>query len=145
MIKSPEILCLKFRINLLYFLKKFYFFILINYFFNWRLITLQYCSGFCLHWHESAMGVHVSPSWTPSLFLPHPIPAGSSQCTGPEHPVSCIIGLGLAICFTYDNTRFNAILSNHPTLAFSHRVQKSVLDICVSFAVLHIGSLLPSF
>ena len=30
----------------------------------------------------------------------------------------------------------------HPTLAFSHRVQKSVLYICVSFSVLHIGLLL---
>ena len=39
---------------------------------------------------------------------------------------------------------FNAILSNHPTLIFSHRVQKSVLYICVSFGVLHIGSSLPS-
>ena len=42
-------------------------------------------------------------------------------------------------------TCFNSIFSNHPTLAFSHRVQKSVLYICVSFAVLHIGSSLPSF
>ena len=42
-------------------------------------------------------------------------------------------------------TCFNAILSNHPTLTFSYRVQKSVLYVCVSFAVLHIGSLLPSF
>ena len=41
-------------------------------------------------------------------------------------------------------TCFNTILSNHPTLT-SHRVQKSVLYICVSFAVSHIGSLLPSF
>ena len=32
---------------------------------------------------------------------------------------------------------FNAILSSHPTLAFSHRVQKSVLYICVFFVVLH--------
>ena len=34
-------------------------------------------------------------------------------------------------------TCFNAILPNHPTLSFSHRVQKTVLYICVSFAVLH--------
>ena len=27
---------------------------------------------------------------------------------------------GLVIRFTYDNTRFIAILSNHPTFAFSH-------------------------
>ena len=32
------------------------------------------------------------------------------------------------------------LFSTHPTLAFSHRVQKSVLYICVSFAVSHTGS-----
>ena len=42
-------------------------------------------------------------------------------------------------------THFNAILSNHPTLAFSLILQKSVLYICVSFVALCIGSLLPSF
>ena len=52
---------------------------------------------------------------------------------------------GLAPCFTYGDTRFTAILSNHPTLALSHRVQKTVLHICVSFAVSYIGSSLPSF
>ena len=76
-----------------------------------------------------------SPSWTP---LPPPSPShpsGSPQYTGPEHPVSCIKP-GLVIYFTY--TCFNAVLSNHPTLTFSHRVQKSVLYIYVSFAVSHI-------
>ena len=41
-----------------------------------------------------------SPSWTP---LPPPSlshPSGSSQCTSPEHPVSCIEP-GLVIRFTY--------------------------------------------
>ena len=42
-------------------------------------------------------------------------------------------------------TCFNAILPNHPTLSLSHRVQKTVLDISVSFAVSHTGLLLPSF
>ena len=28
-------------------------------YFSWRLITLQYCSGFAIHWHESAMGIRV--------------------------------------------------------------------------------------
>ena len=42
-------------------------------------------------------------------------------------------------------TCFNAILPNHPTLALSHRVQKTVLYICVSFAVSHTGLSLPSF
>ena len=42
-------------------------------------------------------------------------------------------------------TCFSAILSNHPTLPFSHRVQNSVLYICVSLAVSHIVLPLPSF
>ena len=33
------------------------FFFLI--YFNWRLITLQYCIGFAIHQHNSATGVHV--------------------------------------------------------------------------------------
>ena len=47
---------------------------LINYF-NWRLITLQYCGGFCHTLHESATGVHVSLNY-PSHLPSHPIPLG---------------------------------------------------------------------
>ena len=83
--------------------------------FNWRLITLQYCGGFAIHSHESAMVVHVFPILTlPPTFLPIPslrvIPV--HQSWAPFH---------------------------------SNRVQQSVLYISVSFAVLHIGSWLPSF
>ena len=49
--------------------------------------------------------------------------------------------LGLLPPYTY----FNAILLNHPTLAFYHTIQKSVLYTCVSFAALHIGLPSPSF
>ena len=42
-----------------------------------------------------------SPSWTP-LLPPSPYhPSGSSQCTSPEHPISCI-DPGLAIHSNYD-------------------------------------------
>ena len=121
-----------------------------NFFFNkfiyftWRLITLQYCIGFAIHQHESARGIHVFPILNPlpppSLFRP----SGSSQCPSPEHPVSCIKP-GLAIRFTYDSIHFNASLPNHLTLALSYRVQKTVLYICVPFAVSHTGLSLPSF
>ena len=80
------------------------------FFFNWRLITLQYCSGFAMHWHESAMGVHVAPSWNP---FPPPSPShtsGSSQCNSPECPVSCIKP-GLVIYFTFGNRYVSMLFS----------------------------------
>ena len=40
-------------------------------------------------------------------------------------------------------TCFNAILPNHPILSLSHRVQKTVLYISVSFSVSYTGLLLP--
>ena len=124
----------------------FFFFslFLFNFFyFIWRLITLQYCIGFAIHQHVSTTGVHVFPILKP-LPPPSPYhPSGSSQCTSPKHPVSCIEP-GLAIRFLY-YTCFHDIPPNHPTLSLSHRVQKTVLYICVSFAVSHTGLLLPSF
>ena len=70
-------------------------------YFNWRLITLQYCIGFAIHQHESTTGVHMLPILNPPpTSLPVPS-LRSSQCTSPKHPVSCIEP-GLAIRFLYD-------------------------------------------
>ena len=57
-----------------------------------------------------------SPSWTP-LPPPSPYhPSGSSQCTSPKHPVSCIKP-GLVICF------LNDII--HVSMPFSHIIPPS--------------------
>ena len=52
--------------------------------------------------------------------------------------VSCIPP-GLVICFTLDNIHVSMLFSWNIAPLPSPRVQKSVLYICVSFSVLHIG------
>ena len=66
-----------------------------------------------------------SPSWTP-LPLPSPYhPAGSSQCTRPKHPVSCIEP-GLGIRFLYDiiyvSMPFSQIIPPSPSPTESKRL-----------------------
>ena len=112
-------------------------------YFNWRLITLQYCIGFAIHQHESTTGVHVFPILNPPpTFLPVPslwvIPVYQSRA-------SCIMHrtwTGDSFHIWY-YTCFNAILPIIPPSP-SRRVQKTVLYICVSFAVSHTGLSLPS-
>ena len=60
--------------------------------FNWRLITLQYYSGFLPYIDMNQPWVYMcSLSWT-SLPPPSPShPSGSTQCTSPEHPVPILI------------------------------------------------------
>ena len=62
-------------------------------------LTLQYCIGFAIYQLESTTGIHVFPILNPPPSPYHP--SGSSQCTSPKHPVSCIEP-GLATHFIYD-------------------------------------------
>ena len=89
---------------------------------------LQYCIGFAIYQHESSTGIHVFPLLNPP-------------------PTSSIVHRTWTSdsFHTWYYTCFNTILPNHPTLSLSHRVQKTVIYISVSFAVSYTGLLLPSF
>ena len=82
----------------------FFLFIFLKYkfiYFNWRLIIYNIVLVLPYINMNPPWVYTCSPSWN---LLPPPSPyhrSGSSQCTSPEHPVSCIEP-GLAICFTYD-------------------------------------------
>ena len=77
---------------------------------------------FAIHSHESAMDLHVFPilNSPPTSSPSHP--SGSSQCTSPEYPVSCIQP-GLAIYFTHDDIHvsmlFSQIIPPSPSLTES--------------------------
>ena len=99
---------------------------------------------FAIHQHESAMGVHVFPILNPP---PTSLPIPSFWVIPVHQPqASCILHrtwTGDSFLIYY--TCFKVILPNHPTLSLSHRVQKTVLYMCVSFVVSHTGLSLPSF
>ena len=84
------------------FLKNSQFYFIFYYFLKFLFLlyfALQYCIGFAIHWHESAMGVHEFPNMNPAPTPYHP--SGSSLCTSPKHLVSCIEP-GLVIHSLYD-------------------------------------------
>ena len=105
-------------------------------------LTLQYWIGFAIYQHESATGIHVFPILNAPPSPYHP--SGSSQCTSPKHPVSCIRP-GLATHFIYDIIHVSMPFSQIILPSPSPRVQKTVLYISDSFAVSYTGLLLPYF
>ena len=116
----------------------------VSFFFSWRLITLYIVVVFVIHWHESAMDLHVFPIPIPPptsfstrslwVFPVHQAPALVS-CTQPE----------LVICFTIDNICISMLLSRNIQSSPSPTESKSLFCTSVSFSVLHIGLSLPSF
>ena len=103
------------------------------------------CSEFCHTLKWISHGFTCVPHPDPPSHLPlHPLPLGFPSAPGPS---ACLMHPTWAGDLFHPRyyTCFDAVLLKHPTLAFSHRVQKSVLYICVSFSILHIGLSLPSF
>ena len=125
---SHSIGCLFILLMVSFYCAAFYYFI---YFF---FFTLQYCIAFAIHQHASTTGVHVFPILNPP---PSSLPIPSLWVIPVHQPqASCILHrtwTGDSFLIWY-YTCFNAILPNHPP-SLSHRVQKTVLYICVSLDV----------
>ena len=121
------------------------FYLLFSFFKILFYLTLQYCIGFAIYQNKSATGMHVFPILNPP---PSSVPIPSLWVVSVHQPQASNkvhrTWTGDLFHIWY-YTYFNAILPNHPTLSLSHRVQKTVLYINVSFAVSYTGLLLPSF
>ena len=102
-------------------------------FFYFIFLTLKYCIGFAIYQHDSATGIHVFP-----ILNPPPSPyhlSGSSQCTSPKHPVSCIEP-GLATHFIYDiihvSMPFSQIIPPSPSPTESTRLFYTSVSLLLS-------------
>ena len=114
-------------------------------YFNWRLITLQYCGGFChtLTWISHGCTC-VPASWTP-LPPPSPThPSGLFQSTSFEFPVSSI-KFALVIYFTCGNIHVSmlSLKSSQPCL-LPHSPKVCSLHLCL-FCCLAYTIIIPVF
>ena len=93
--------------------------------------TLQYFIGFAIHWHESAMGVHVFPILNlPPTSFPVPslwvIPVHQPQASSILHRT----WTGDSFLIWY-YTCFNAILPNHPLLPLPQSPKDCSIHLCL--------------
>ena len=94
-------------------------------------LTLQYCIGFAIHQHESAMGVHVFPILKP---CPTSLPIPSLWVIPVHHPqASCILHqtwTGNSFLIWY-YTGFNAILPNYPPFPLPQSPKDCSIHLCL--------------
>ena len=101
-------------------------------YFNWRLVALQYRGGFCHTFTCISQGYTCVPHPDPPSHLPpHPILQGhpSAPALSTLSHASNLDWQSISHMIIY---MFQCYSLKSPHLAFSHRVQKSVLYICVS-------------
>ena len=126
---------------LLFYVFSFFVVVFIFYFILFFNFTILYWFCHTSKWirHRYTCVPHPEPSSFP-IPSPRVVPVHQPQASSMVHRT----WTGNSFHIWY-YTCFNAILPNHPTLSLSHRVQKTVLYISVSFAVSYTGLLLPSF
>ena len=126
-----------------------FFFCILFFYFQFILLLLLFYFTI-LYWfcHTSTWihhrYTHVPHPEPPSHLSPHTIPLGSSQCTSPKLPVSCIEP-GLAIHFLYDvihvSMPFSQIFPPSPSLTESIRLfytSVSLLLSCIQSCCYHL-------
>ena len=89
--------------------------------------------GFAIYQNESATGIHVFPILNPRPSPYHP--SGSSQCTSPKHPVSCIEP-GLETRYIHDikhiSMPFSQIIPPSPSPTESKRLFYTSVSLLLS-------------
>ena len=78
---------------------------------SWKIFNRYSVQFISVQFSRSVMSDSLRPHELQNARPPCPShPSESSQCTSPEHPVSCIKP-GLAICFIYDNIHVSVLFS----------------------------------
>ena len=120
------------RLTLFFFVFIYYFLFKFIYF-NWRLITLQYCIGSATDQHESATGLHVFPILNPP---PTFLPVSSLRVIPVHHPQWSCIEPGLVIRFLYHITHvsmpFPQIIPPSPSPTESKRLFYTSVSLLLS-------------